>query len=147
LSKERRLRAIADHEYAEKIQQDFLGGVRSGVNGTPTFFINDQRHDGGFDFNTLVSAIEARLEKATPCAAPSVRRCITEQINVEGDWIIDGHGRLQRLAVFDDLEHRRSPRSPAACGTLWCVIYITGGVQSSAKGQIETHLELLTMDG
>jgi protein-disulfide isomerase len=57
-------RAISNGEYADKIKRDFLGGVRSGVNGTPTFFIGNQRCDGGFDFRTLVAAIEARLEKA-----------------------------------------------------------------------------------
>jgi protein-disulfide isomerase len=66
LSKERLVQAIADHQYAEKIRQDFMGGVRSGVNGTPTFFIDDRRHDGGFDFNILVAAIEAQLVKAAP---------------------------------------------------------------------------------
>ena len=66
LSKEGLVRAIADQEYAEKIQHDFLGGVRSGVNGTPTFFIGNQRHEGGFEFNILVAAIEARLVKAAP---------------------------------------------------------------------------------
>jgi len=66
LSKEGVVRAIADHAHADKIQQDFLGGVRSGVNGTPTFFIGNQRHDGGFEFNTLVAAIEAQLVKAVP---------------------------------------------------------------------------------
>ena len=35
-----------------------MSGVRSGVNGTPTFFINGLRHDGTFDLDTLVDAIE-----------------------------------------------------------------------------------------
>jgi protein-disulfide isomerase len=59
-------RAIADQEYADKIQQDFMGGVRSGVNGTPTFFIGNQRHEGSFDFNSLVAAIDAQLVIASP---------------------------------------------------------------------------------
>jgi protein-disulfide isomerase len=42
--------------YLPKIQADFMGGVRSGVNGTPTFFINDRRFDGGVD--TLAIAVE-----------------------------------------------------------------------------------------
>ncbi len=41
-----------------RIQQDFYGGVRSGVNGTPTFFINDARHDDSWDADTLVAAID-----------------------------------------------------------------------------------------
>jgi protein-disulfide isomerase len=43
------------------VRADFLGGVRSGVNGTPTFFINDRRHDGPYEFEFLAAAIEARL--------------------------------------------------------------------------------------
>jgi len=53
--------ALERQTYAPDVQGDFLGGVRSGVNGTPTFFIGDQRHDGPYDFETLVLAINARL--------------------------------------------------------------------------------------
>ena len=48
--------------YAGRVREDFLSGVRSGVNGTPTFFINGVRHDGGYDFNTLFAAIQTRLK-------------------------------------------------------------------------------------
>jgi protein-disulfide isomerase len=48
-------------KFREKVRADFTGGVRSGVNGTPTFFINGQRHDGSFHFETLVGAIEAAM--------------------------------------------------------------------------------------
>ncbi len=34
-----------------------MSGVRSGVNGTPTFFINGVRHDGSWDFETLFTAL------------------------------------------------------------------------------------------
>ena len=34
--------------YAKKVRDDFRGGVRSGVNGTPTFFINGVRFDGNW---------------------------------------------------------------------------------------------------
>jgi hypothetical protein len=40
--------------------------VRSGVNGTPTFFINGRRHDGPFDFDHLSAAIEATRTQARP---------------------------------------------------------------------------------
>jgi protein-disulfide isomerase len=56
--------ALASHIYAPKVQSDFLGGMRSGVNGTPSFFINGLRHDAPFDFPTLVAAIDARLSRA-----------------------------------------------------------------------------------
>jgi protein-disulfide isomerase len=41
--------ALADGRYRDAVREDFAGGVRSGVNGTPTFFINSQRYDGPWD--------------------------------------------------------------------------------------------------
>jgi protein-disulfide isomerase len=49
---------MVTHRYAVRIREDFLGGVRSGVNDTPTFFINDVRHYGSHDLNSLLAAIE-----------------------------------------------------------------------------------------
>jgi protein-disulfide isomerase len=54
-------RALVLGLHAEKIRADFLGGVRSGVNATPSFFVNDQRHDGGFAFTDLAAAIEVAM--------------------------------------------------------------------------------------
>jgi protein-disulfide isomerase len=51
------------HAYAERVREDFLSGVRAGVNGTPTFFINAVRHDGSWDFDTLSEAINAELKQ------------------------------------------------------------------------------------
>jgi protein-disulfide isomerase len=53
--------ALAAGKYAPKVRADFLGGARSGVNGTPTFFINGERHNGTFEFDDLVAAIELHL--------------------------------------------------------------------------------------
>lgn len=44
--------------YADRVRDDFRGGIRSGVNGTPTFFINGVRHNGALDFEDLLAAIE-----------------------------------------------------------------------------------------
>jgi protein-disulfide isomerase len=55
-------RDLNEHHYAERVREDFLGGVRSGVNGTPTFFINDVRHDGPFDLQSLLDAINNAVE-------------------------------------------------------------------------------------
>ncbi|MEA2707648.1 MAG: hypothetical protein QOF78_249 [Phycisphaerales bacterium] len=44
--------------FRERVREDFLGGVRSGVNGTPTFFINGRRHDAPWDLDALAEAIE-----------------------------------------------------------------------------------------
>lgn len=53
--------ALENGTYVEKIKQDFMGGVRSGVNGTPAFYINGQRHDDTFDYDVLISAIDKAM--------------------------------------------------------------------------------------
>jgi protein-disulfide isomerase len=42
-----------------------MGGLKSGVNGTPTFFINGRRHDAGNEYEDLVAAIDAELATGT----------------------------------------------------------------------------------
>jgi protein-disulfide isomerase len=49
---------MAQHAYAERVREDFMGGVRSGVNGTPTFYVNGARHDDAYDVETLVRALQ-----------------------------------------------------------------------------------------
>ena len=49
---------LATHADLAKVGEDFVSGVRSGVNGTPTFFINGARHDGGWDYELLITAIQ-----------------------------------------------------------------------------------------
>jgi protein-disulfide isomerase len=61
LSSEDLTAALESHEYLPRIKSDFLGGVRSGVNGTPTFFINGVRYDGAAEFEELVEAIDEQL--------------------------------------------------------------------------------------
>ena len=53
--------AVEGREYLQRVKDDFTGGVRSGVNGTPTFFINGKRHDASFEYEDLVAAIETAL--------------------------------------------------------------------------------------
>ena len=52
-------RELAEHAYAERVREDFMSGVRSGVNGTPTFFVNGTRHDDSYDVDTLLAALHA----------------------------------------------------------------------------------------
>jgi protein-disulfide isomerase len=51
-------RDLQEHRFEPRIRRDFMDGVRSGVNGTPTFFINGVRHEGGYTFDALLDAIE-----------------------------------------------------------------------------------------
>jgi protein-disulfide isomerase len=57
LDVERVERELREHSHAERVHEDFMSGVRSGVNGTPTFFINGVRHDDSFDLETMLGAL------------------------------------------------------------------------------------------
>jgi protein-disulfide isomerase len=43
--------------YRDRIQEDFMSGVRSGVNGTPTLFINGRRYEGPVELHSLTDAV------------------------------------------------------------------------------------------
>jgi protein-disulfide isomerase len=49
---------LAEHVHADRIHEDFMSGVRSGVNGTPTFYINGVRHDDSYEEQVLLAALE-----------------------------------------------------------------------------------------
>jgi len=49
---------LTEQRYMAWIRRDFVGGIHSGVNGTPTFFINDLRHDGGYSAPELLAAVD-----------------------------------------------------------------------------------------
>jgi protein-disulfide isomerase len=51
-------RDMAEHVHAARVHDDFMSGVRSGVNGTPTFYIDGIRHDDSYDTETLLAALE-----------------------------------------------------------------------------------------
>jgi protein-disulfide isomerase len=48
-----------DPVLTEKVEAHFESGVRSGVNGTPSFFINSYKYTGAFDFDSLSGAVGA----------------------------------------------------------------------------------------
>jgi protein-disulfide isomerase len=50
--------ALEQGTYSAKVEADFFGGIRSGVNGTPCFFVNGERHDGAYDATALSAAID-----------------------------------------------------------------------------------------
>lgn len=49
---------IERHSFLPRIKEDFESGVRSGVNGTPTFFINGTRYDGAPEAAPIVAALK-----------------------------------------------------------------------------------------
>jgi protein-disulfide isomerase len=67
--------AIESGQVRPRVEHDFMDGVRSGVNGTPTFFINGTRYDDSWDPDTLAAAVEHAIAGRAP-AAPRASRPI-----------------------------------------------------------------------
>jgi protein-disulfide isomerase len=68
---------VKRHVAAARVAQDVESADLSGVSGTPTFFINGQRHYGAYDVPTLTIAIKtarARVAIKTDDLGPLLRR-------------------------------------------------------------------------
>jgi Na+/H+ antiporter NhaA len=55
---------VKRHVAAARVAQDVESADTSGVSGTPTFFINGQRHYGAYDVDTLKAAIKVARARA-----------------------------------------------------------------------------------
>lgn len=64
LDLERFRAALVEHRHAARVARDVSSADLSGVAGTPTFFINGQRHHGSFNLETLSAAIEDARARA-----------------------------------------------------------------------------------
>jgi protein-disulfide isomerase len=63
--------SLAAQVHADRVMEDLSSGARSGVNGTPSLFINGIRYDGPRDRGSLVAAL-AGAAVAVP-ATPDAR--------------------------------------------------------------------------
>lgn len=54
---------LAARRFRDHVKRDFLGGVRSGVNGTPTFFLDGERYDDVLTEHALESALRQRIAR------------------------------------------------------------------------------------
>jgi protein-disulfide isomerase len=52
---------VSRHVYAPLIEESLIGGVDSGVEGTPTFFINGVRYENSFDLRTFSETLQKYL--------------------------------------------------------------------------------------
>jgi len=52
-----------NHTCASRIREDFLSGIRSGVNGTPTFYLNGMRYNDSWDQETLTQTLRDIINK------------------------------------------------------------------------------------
>jgi protein-disulfide isomerase len=63
-------RDLESGTYAKKVRDDFRSGVRSGVNGTPTFFVNGTRYDGSWaNENAFIGALRDAAREAVEASA------------------------------------------------------------------------------
>jgi protein-disulfide isomerase len=57
LDRRRFTRDLQEHRFSPKVRRDFMEGVRSGVNGTPTTFMNGERWNGPYTAAALLAGI------------------------------------------------------------------------------------------
>jgi Na+/H+ antiporter NhaA len=69
LDTERFSNDLREHEGGAQIAEDVDSADLSGVSGTPTFFINGQRHYGAYDIDTLSKAVVTAGARATITAS------------------------------------------------------------------------------
>jgi protein-disulfide isomerase len=50
-------RELSEHVHAARVHEDFMGGVRSGVNGTPTFYVDGVRYEGSYEADALLDVL------------------------------------------------------------------------------------------
>lgn len=75
LDRKRFVEDLSSHAYIDRIREDVRSGIKSGVNGTPTFFINGARHDGPSDLTFLLAALEgAEAEAEAAATATATKR-------------------------------------------------------------------------
>src|SRR6266850_3142716 len=70
LDTRRFVREVESGVHRPRVREDFMSGVRSGVNGTPAFFINGERYDGSWDILPLVRALQSAAGQGPQTAEP-----------------------------------------------------------------------------
>ena len=46
-----------------RVEADFEGAIRSGANGTPTFFVNGERYDGSWQYEPFFEYLTSESER------------------------------------------------------------------------------------
>jgi protein-disulfide isomerase len=62
LSSDHLKHALKEGTYAARVKTNSDSGVASDVQGTPAFYINGESHDGAYDFDSMVEAIESHVK-------------------------------------------------------------------------------------
>jgi protein-disulfide isomerase len=56
-------KAIAGGGPSRRVEDDFEGAIRSGANGTPTFFVNGLRYDGSWMYEPFAEYLSQQLDE------------------------------------------------------------------------------------
>ena len=64
LDRQQFARDLTDQRVLSRIEEDVEGGERSGVQGTPTFFINGAMYGGSWEQDALLAALQAASRTA-----------------------------------------------------------------------------------
>ena len=83
------------HADAARVAEDVDSADLSGVSGTPTFFINGQRHYGAYDIATLSAAVRAAGARAVLATPP---RCASRRHRLSRCWL--AHNRTSADRTF-----------------------------------------------
>ena len=62
---------LRKRKYSPRVERDIDSADRSGVSGTPTFFVNGRRHQGAYDLETLTALVRSALTQSTTTPSPS----------------------------------------------------------------------------
>ncbi len=61
LDAERLIAEVLAEIHRPRVREDFRSGVRNGVNGTPTFFINGERYDGQHTLEEMLASLAGAI--------------------------------------------------------------------------------------
>jgi len=137
--------AIEKEIFADKIKNDFMGGVRSGVNGTPTLFINGARYNGSFEYEDLLACARGELFGPGNAQLPLPPMLMFDRISeVKEEGGEHGYGRIvAELEIKPDLwffacHFKGDPVMPGCLGldALWQLLgFFLGWLGAPGKGR------------
>ena len=116
---------LAKRRYAGPVEEDVRSGEQSGVEGTPTFFINGVRHAGSHDLETLLVAVEKAASAGPEEPAPTMSETITRGRTDLLDEICSARRGVNRRTLREvvdlSVEIAREGREGRKIGTLFVV--------------------------
>jgi protein-disulfide isomerase len=66
--------ALENATFEARVRRDIQSGLATGVQGTPTFFINGEQHVGSYEFVDLVDAIDRKRQRVEAIESKKQRR-------------------------------------------------------------------------